>query len=191
MKKSILFLALCLFLTNISFAGKKRNALPTSGFSIIQNGPVVKVLYKSNSAGNVRISIIDAHKHKVFSETLKHTESFSRPYNIGSLPHGQYVVTIDDGAGSLSQVVSVEEKTTSKTFKISKVFGVKDKVLLTVGRYAKGFELKIVDENGRTVYSEAKELNEDFAQVYNLAALKGDVSIFITDNYGNEEKFIF
>jgi hypothetical protein len=191
MKKSILFVALCLFLTTISFAGKKKNALPKSGFSIIQNGPVVKVLYKSNNAGNVNISILDSRNHKVFSETLRRTEGFSRPYNISNLPDGQYVVRIDDGAGSMSQVVSVEERRMSKTFKISKVFGVEDKILLTVGRYAKGFELKIVDKNGRTVYSEIKDLEGDFAQVYNLAALKGDVSVFITDNYGNEEKFVF
>jgi hypothetical protein len=78
-----------------------------------------------------------------------------------------------------------------KAFHLSEVFGAKDKLLLTVGRFAKGFKIKILNDEGKIVYLETHNLEADFARVYDISALEGKVTVIVTDRSGNEEKFQF
>jgi hypothetical protein len=189
MKKSILFLTACLFATCISLAGNNGES-PESEFSIIQNGPVIKLLYKGSKASDVRVSILDSKSHQVFSEIFKHTNGFNRPYNMKDLPAGEYVVKVEDASGVSTQRIVISEKN-SKAIKVAKLFSEEGKLLFTIGRYAKAFDLKIVDNTGETIYSEARKLKDDYAQVYDISRIKGEVTVIVKDCNGNEEKFHF
>jgi hypothetical protein len=189
MKKSILFFTACFFATCISLAGNNVES-PKSGFSIIQNGPMIKILYKGSKASDVKVSILDSRSHKVFSEIFKRTDGFNRPYNMKDLPAGEYVVQVEDDNGVSTKNIVINEKN-GKAFKVAKLFREEGKLLLTIGRYSKGFDLKIVDKTGKIVYSESKKLNDDFAQVYDIRKIKGEVTVIVNDCNGNEEKFQF
>jgi hypothetical protein len=190
MKKIILLSALCLSLTAVSLAGKKSDA-PDPGFAVIQNGPVLKVLYKGTKPCNVKISILDSNMQRVFSESLRQTEGFARPYNMEQLPEGKYVVEVTDDSGASRQSVVIPGKKTGKGFHIEKVHDSSDRYLFMAGKDAGAFEVRVVDRNGRTVYFESKNTGKDFAQVYNLSALRGEGFIQIRDSNGNEQKVEF
>jgi hypothetical protein len=190
MKKIILLSALCLSLTAVSLAGEKSNA-PDPGFAVIQNGPVLKVFYKGTKPCNVKISILDSNMQRVFSESLRQTAGFARPYNMEQLPQGEYVVEVTDDSGASRQTVVIPGKKTGKGFHIEKVHDSSDRYLLMAAKDVGAFEVKVVDRNGRTVYNESKNIKKDFAQVYNLSALRGEGFILIRDSNGNEQKVEF
>jgi hypothetical protein len=190
MKKIILLSTLCLSLTAVSLAGKKSDA-PDPGFSVIQNGPVLKVLYKGTKPCNVKVSILDSNMQRVFSESLRQTEGFARPYNIEQLPKGEYIVEVTDDSGATRQSVVINGKKSGKGFHIEKVHDSSDRYLFMAAKDAGSVQLQVVDRNGRTVYNESKTIKKDFAQVYNLSALKGEGYLLVKDANGNEQKVEF
>jgi hypothetical protein len=190
MKKLILVSAVCLFIATLSFGGNDEKGI-APGFTVIQHGPVLKLLYKGTKSSKVKVSILDSKMHSVFSETMSNTEGFVRPYNLSKLPAGEYVIEVTDESGSSSKTVVVKKKKSERSFKVSKVHGDKGKVLLTIGRLAGAYQIQIVDRHGEIVYKEQRHLNNDFAQVYDISSLKGDVTVIVNDSHGNQEKFEF
>jgi hypothetical protein len=190
MKKSVLCSLLCVVFTAASFAGNTNDA-PVSGFSIIQNGSVVNVLYKSIASQNVKVSIFDSRNNLVYTEVLKHRDGFSRPYNMKGLPEGIYAVEVEDEFGSSKKIVRIGAAKNAPAFHLERVHGTERKLLLTVGKWSKGFEILIEDKYGNDLYSDNKILHGDFATVYNISKVKGAVSIVITDFHGNKAKFDF
>lgn len=192
MKKTIILLsALCVMLTSAAFATEDKNALQPE-FGVIRNGQVIKVLYKNAKFSDVRVSIFDQNFRRVFSEVLKGTNGFGRPYDLSKLPKGVYVVELSNGTGVTSKAVVIEDdKKTSKSFKVARVFKKDGKVLVTVGRHAKRFQMKIVDDEGKVLYSEEKSIRNDFAKVYDVSSIDGTVTFHIKDEHGNVETVSF
>src|SRR5687768_9204205 len=76
------------------------------GMSVIKYKNIVKVFYRGEQAGKVKVTIFNAHGRMVHKETLKNTENFMRPYNFSSLPAGDYTIELSDAKGTRSQKVS-------------------------------------------------------------------------------------
>jgi hypothetical protein len=190
MKKFILVSAVCLFVTILSFGGNGDKVI-APGFSVIQHGPVLKVLYKGIKSNRVKVSILDSRMHSIFSETMMKTEGFTRPYNLSNLPEGEYTIEVTDESGSASKKVVLKRKKNEKSFKVSKVHGEDGKVLLTIGKLAQGFQIQIVDSHGDIIYKEERDLKGDFAQVYDISSLRGGATVIVSDSHGNYEKFEF
>ena len=190
MKKSVLCSLLCVVISAATFAGNTNDA-PVSGFSIIQNGSVLNVLYKSTASQNVKVSIFDSRNNLVYTEVLKRMDGFNRPYNMKDLPEGIYAVEVEDEFGISKKVVTIGSAKNAPAFHLERVHGTERKLLLTVAKSSKGFDLRIEDRYGNKLYSDNKILHGDFASVYNIAKVKGAVSIVITDFHGNEAKFDF
>src|SRR5258708_16427469 len=57
---------------------------------------LVKVLYKSPRYGKVKVSILNERHELLFSETMKKTDGFMRPYNFVGMVEGVYLIEIED-----------------------------------------------------------------------------------------------
>lgn len=76
------------------------------GMSVMKYKNIVKVFYKGEQTGKVKVNIYNEQGKLVFNEILRNTENFMRPYNFSFLPAGEYTIELLDAQGTRSQKVA-------------------------------------------------------------------------------------
>jgi hypothetical protein len=127
MKKMIMVMAGVL-VSAFAWAGGLKSE---SGMAVVKsNASSYKLIYKAELASNVKVEIINADNKVVFSEIIKNSDGFARPYNFGSLPEGDYTIRLDNGSNWLSEKVSYRQ---GEVQKLAHLVTLKDgRYLLTV-----------------------------------------------------------
>src|SRR6266581_2345699 len=109
MKKLNVILVGVLFCTQV-FAGGTidPNATTASSSAVVKSNSskIIKVYYKSETTGRVDVSIANSAGQHLFSESIFKTNGFIRPYNLESLPEGEYTVTVSDSYGKTVEKIS-------------------------------------------------------------------------------------
>lgn len=156
--------------------GTDENPTSLSGAAVIKTTEsTFKLIYKSETQSDVRISIFDAKNQLIFSERVRNTNGFARPYNFEELAKGEYTIAIEDASGrKIERISTGAGATANKLVNVTKMSSEESKYLLTVG--GKGEEaltLNIYDGSNALIHSESKSIKGDFAQLYNLSKVKG------------------
>src|SRR5689334_12678949 len=69
------------------------------GISVIKQGAIVKLFYRGEQSGKVKVTIFNEKGDVIYREILANTEQFMRPYNFSSLPEGAYTIELRDDQG--------------------------------------------------------------------------------------------
>jgi hypothetical protein len=188
--KKLLTIASVLFSTAMFAAGTGNNySASLSGAAVVKTtASTFKLYYKSEVSTDVKVSIYNEAKSLVYFEKIKNTSGFIRPYSLENMEEGNFTVTIEDHAGTTVQKISTIPVDNSKLVNVLKLNNGEAKYLLTVG--GKGEEsilFNIYDGQHNLVHSEAKTVNGDFAQIYNLSKVKGTPSFEVLHQNGSLE----
>jgi hypothetical protein len=187
--KKILTIASVLFSTVVFASGTGDHPTSLSGATVVKTVEgTFKLLYKSETLTNVKVSIFDEKKKLVFSETIKNTLGFARPYSLVNLEKGNFTVAVEDHSGVTIQKISTMRTESTKLVNMLKLSNGQSKYLLTVG--GKGEEtitLNIYDGQRQLIHSETKAIAGDFAQVYNLSKVRGTPSFEVLHENGSLE----
>lgn len=188
MNKSLSSLALLLILISATFANASDN--PSSSMAVLKRGSTIKLLYKGIEQNDVKVLIVNDENQVVFSEKIKSTTGFVRPYNFSKLPEGNYSIELIDNKGHQSELVSHKTESTRKLMHVIRVGGTTDKFVLSVPSPGQQkISIAIYDENGRTLYSGKENIAGDFARVYNLQKYVGRITFEVVDNTGKANSF--
>jgi hypothetical protein len=76
------------------------------GMSVLKYKNIVKVFYRGEQTGKVKVNIYNEQGKLVFNEILRNTENFMRPYNFSFLPAGEYTIELSDTQGTHAQKVT-------------------------------------------------------------------------------------
>jgi hypothetical protein len=144
----------------------------------------LKVFYKSIEFGDVNVSIYDNQQKKVFGETLRKINGFSRPYNLSALPAGTYTIRVSVGNREVSRVEQVVAEVKSRRFEnIRKTETVAYVTTLkhSPGKYvlsipARGEDhlfVRLYDERKSMIYSYDFDVDNEMAFVINIKSLTG------------------
>lgn len=183
MKKNFLILTAALLVTFGAVAGNKPGT--AAGVAVVNNGTTLKLYYKADSESNVKVSIFNEEGKTIFTEVLKNIDGFVRPYNLASIPSGEYTIEVADQNSTHSEKITIGERRKSDVAKLVRVNGEGSKFLLTVpSKEAKDISVRILADD-KIVYDEVLEISSDFARIYNLTKIKGDVTFEIKDQKGN------
>lgn len=186
MNKSLFSLAL--LVTSISFANALDN--PSSSMAVLKQGSTVKLLYKGGEHNDVKVLIVNDDNQIVFSEKIKSTDGFVRPYNFSKLPEGNYSIELIDNTGRQSKLVNYKAESARKLMHVMRVTGTTDKFVLSVPSAGQQkISIAIYDDMGRVLYSGRENIAGDFARVYNLQRHAGRVTFEVTDNNGKTNSF--
>jgi hypothetical protein len=186
MKKNLLVLAALLMMSSVVFARDPENPSPASGVGIMKKGTSFHVYYKGVKPLDVKVSIFNARKQLVYTETIRKTDGFMRPYNFEQLEYGEYILELWDGTQRQTQTILHGVKPIEKLAHLTRIAGSDNKFILAVPN--KGHDvltIKIYSEKNQLIYQELLETAHDFAKVYNLNKLKGNFSFQVTDREGN------
>ncbi|MBL0740116.1 hypothetical protein [Chryseolinea lacunae] len=192
MKTKSLYLA-ALIVISAAVAAVGKDEPRSAGVAIVpvKGSEVFKLIYKSETASKVKLSIYDASAKVIFSETLSNVDGFIRPLNFSGLPFGEYTVEIADAAGKKIEKISFQPAKTTGAIHVSKLANEEGKFLLAVSKGASSqINVKIYDEANNLVHSETREVAADFAQLYTIKTV-GSYTFEVSDNAGNTKTVRF
>lgn len=139
----------------------------------------------------MNVSIYDASNKLVFSDRVRHTDGFTRPYNFSNLSEGDYTIAVEDGSGKTVEKINHRSNKQSKSFHVIRLTSQPGKYLITAaGKGKENVQINIFDE-GKLVHSQSKRTNGDFAQLYNLTKAKGALTFEITGEDGTTKSMTY
>ena len=185
MKKINLLIVAGVLVSSLSLAGH-RIEIPktTSGMAVVKTTSTsFKLIYKSEEATDVKVRIFNSKNTLVFSETIRKSNGFARPYNFENLSDGEYTIKLDNGSNSLTQKLEFH---TAENTKLAHLTHMKDgKYLLSVaGKGEDRLSIRIFNERGELVLNQSEPVYGNFAQVYDLRLMPGPFSFEISDKNG-------
>jgi flagellar hook assembly protein FlgD len=154
------------------------------------NASVFKVVYKSETANRVKVSIRNSNGEVVFSESFRKMSRFARPYNFVGLPEGEYTIEVNDNHGIKVEKVIYSLGAVKSLVKVSKL-SEQGKFLLSVAN--KGMNIvnvTIYNAEGEQLVYNAHIVDGDFAIVYNLLKA-GSYTFVISDKDGKSNTIVF
>ncbi len=181
--KSIYFAALLVIVAAVTAIGKDE---PTLGMAILSaNGSdVVRVIYKGETAGKVKINIYDASSKLVFTENRNSVEGFILPLNFSGLQFGKYKIELTDASGTKAETVDYQPAKSLNNIHVTKL-SESGKFLLSVAKAGnEDITIRIFDEFNNLVHDSNKQISDDFAQVFAIKNFKGACRFEVTNGKG-------
>lgn len=189
--KSLFFAALILVSTVTLAAGMDE---PRKGMAVVpvKGSEIFKVIYKSETTGKVKLSILDANLKVILTQSINVTDGFICPLNFAGLAPGEYTIEVVDAAGKKSEKVTYGARKAVSNMHVSKISNADGKYLLSImNSNASSLNVKIFDSGNNLIHSESREVAGNFAQVYKLEKNSGTFTFEVSDNFGNVRQFDF
>lgn len=188
--KSSFFAALLVTIAAMSATAKNEPALTGMAVVATKGSEVVKVIYKGENSGKVKIAIYNAAKVIVFSETRNSVDGFILPLNFSGLASGEYTVELTDATGTKVEKINYQPIATPSNLHVTKLG--ESKFLLSVaGSSNNDVTVKIYDKNNNLVHYSSKNLSGDLAELYSLKDYTGACTFEVTNGTGNTRVFTF
>ncbi|HEX6893521.1 MAG TPA: T9SS type A sorting domain-containing protein [Chryseolinea sp.] len=186
--KSLYFAALFVIGAAVAAVGKEEPNSTGMAVVAVKGSEVVKVIYKSETAGKVKLSVYDAASKIVFTETRMSNEGFILPLNFSGLQSGQYTVQLVDANGTKSEKINYQPSAFTKNVHVAKV-AAEGKFVLSVVKGNSTVGVKIYDLNNNLVHESSKEVSGDYAQLFSIKNFAG--ATFEITNGGETSTFRF
>lgn len=183
--KKILSLVVVLIAIGQVYATGTESHSPV-GISVIQKGAVVKLFYRGEQSGKVKVTIYNEKGAVVYKEVLENTEQFMRPYNFSPLPSGDYVIELRDEQATRTQKISHNTKVNRQLLAhLRRTNPGENKYILAVPNEGKDeLTVRIYGQDHTLLYQETEAIEGDFAKLYNLDKVKGDHVFEVADKSG-------
>ena len=164
---------------------------PTSatGTAVIQNGSVVKLFYKGAKYATVKVSILDEKGTLIFTETVKNTDGFIRPYNFSDLTYGEYTVEVDNGVSRNIEYVDYTSEGIVNSATMIKLKNENRYMLLVPNKASEKLNITVLDADGNEIHHSVRTLSGDFGTILNVEELDGPFKVRLKDSTGRIRTF--
>lgn len=182
--KAFSLLLVGVLISTLAFANGTDEPNETSSVAVTNSlgSSLVKVYYKADQAGNVKISILKNGK-LLFTETLTKVAGFVRPYNFSGLQAGEYTVQIEDKQGKRTEKVDYLAGRIEKYISIVKL-AEEGKYLLSVNSRSRDkINVSVYNHKNEILHSQDKTVSNAFAEVLNLKDINR-FTIEVSDSQG-------
>ena len=181
MNKPLSLLAI-LLISGITFANAFDNPRITT--AVIKNGSTFKLFYKGAEQSDVKVLILNDENQIVFTEKIKNTDGFARPYNFSNLPEGHYSIQIKDNAGVRTETVSHQIEREEKTMHLLRLDGTGKYVLSVPSQGKQDLSIMIFNDLNEVLYQSEEKITGDFARIYNLGDQTSKFRFVVSDGKG-------
>ena len=165
---------------------------PTSGLAVVsaKGSQVVRVIYKAENAGRIKLSVINSASKVVFSESRNTTEGFILPLNFTGLQYGEYTIQLTDANGTKSEKF-VYAPAAGNAVHVSQL-GTEGKFLLSVAHIKNDdVTVRVFDSANNLVHVATQAISGDFAQVYVIKNYDGGCTFEISSKRGTTSTIRF
>ena len=187
--KTILSLVLVLVVIAQANANEVDPKSPV-GMAVVKSGTIVKLFYRGEQSGKVKVTIYNRKGDVVFKEVMQETEHFMRPYNFASLPEGEYTIELNDESGKRFHKVTHAKPKHKKVVYVTRLNTGENKYMLAVRNDEKDvLTVRIFNQQNTMIFQETQKVDGDFAKVYNLKSVIGDLTFEVIDTKGIATRF--
>lgn len=183
MKKAMkgLFGGLLMVLTTLSYGANEPY------FKVVVTGPHTFSLEVTNLSGSTRISLQDTNGEIVYKEQVAAVTSYTKQFDVQSLPKGNYTLVVADEFKMQSATISLAEELVAEFDELYFFpIVVQDGKYITVSKIATADErlsVVIYDANDKMIYSAVLEGQEFLGKKFDFSkAPKGTYKIFLASN---------
>jgi hypothetical protein len=108
--KKIKLLFIGVLFSSLAFANSGHGDIKdTLSFVVTKyEASLYKLVYRSEEASDVVITILNKDEKVVFMEVIKKSDGFVRPYNFKKLPVGQYTFRIESESASHAEIIDLQ-----------------------------------------------------------------------------------
>lgn len=185
MKKTFSIFVMLTMVSSVALAGGIDNPKASSRMAIMQKDEDhIQLFYKSNKEATIEVSIYDADNKLTFTELIRKSDGFIRPYDLSAMQEGDYTVVVNDGSEKFVEKISVKN---SKEILLSNVISMKKEgsFLLTVAdKKAQHFTVTISDENDNVLYRKTESFDKQYSKIYNFPAKTNGLKFLVTTDLG-------
>lgn len=183
--KKIYTLFVVVLVSTAAFATEPGDGSKTTGLAVIKKGEnTFNIYYQPANMTDVKVYIHDSNGREIFSETMKNTDGFIRPYSFSELDLGEYTVSVVDQGETFTQKL-VYAHTNKKLARVSKVEDGKYVVAIPSSSYEGQASINIYSD-GNLAYTHRVNSMSDFSQLFNVKKLSGEISFDVLDSKGNK-----
>lgn len=184
MKKSLSILGMLILISSVVLAGGIDNPLVPSNMAIVKTNTGARVFYSTEKVSQVRIRIYNVEdEQEVFSDVIKSRATFSRLYNLQSLPEGEYRIVMEDENGIREELFSNRKKVEVLS---SIIYSKKhQKCLVTLySEQEADISVRVLDKDKNVLNSGALFVNGQAAKLFNLEQINGQLTVEVFDGSG-------
>lgn len=179
--KKITLLSFAVLFSTMMFANSNSNDASQADVKK-KNESTFNLTYKAEKASNVTISIVNGDGQIIFSETLKNTDGFMRPYDFSEMGKGIYTIEITDAYGEHTSLIDFRTIESEKQINVKKIAGDESRYLLTAsGNGLEAITVNIYDAFDTLIHTDTAITNGNYGQVYNLGKRVDAVKFEITN----------
>lgn len=185
MKTNYVVLALLMVIGSVINVNGLDKPKAPANMAVLKAGSTFKLYYKNVKSGNVKVTIYDSKGKEVFEESFTDVENFVRPYNFSALKEGEYTITLENEEGKQSTTINYSNE------KIASLVKMKNNrfVVAVPNKSSNEITVSIFDAAKKLVYTSTHNTNSDFAGLYNVSKLSGELTIEVSDNNGFIKSF--
>lgn len=153
----------------------------------VKGSTIYKIVYKSETSGNVKINVYSPDADLIFTETIRNIDGFIQPLNFMGLRAGEYKVELIDARGKKTHIIRHRMPESESAAHVSKLQNEENKYLLSFTSRKPGerVTVRIYDGFGNLIHEEIRSEAGDFAKVYTLKTNFGNVTFEVLDSVGS------
>jgi hypothetical protein len=184
MKKIYALFAVVLVSTT-AFAKEPGDGSKSTGLAVVKRSESAFTLfYQPAGVTDVKVLIHDAEGKEVYSESVRKTDGFIRPYTLSDLSKGEYSISVIDGETELTEKFYNGSLVSKKSARIIKIDESRYLVAIPSTLYSGDARIKIYND-GELAHQQLVETGNGFGKIFNLKNLSGNLTFEVTDNAGN------
>jgi len=185
MKTKSIILAAFLLMTAVATFGSDEPKKAGLAVVPMRGNELVKVIYKSETAGKVQVKVYDADNGVIYSAGFNDTKGFILPLSLSKVGYGEYTFEITDANGKRTETHVYAPAKHVDNIRISRLGSADSKFLVSVASPTQEtITVRIFDRYNNLLHNEVKSVSGNFAQVYSVKNLTGTCTFEVSDNAG-------
>lgn len=183
MKKIFLIFVMLTIVSSVVFAGGIDNPKASSKMAIMQkDADHIQLFYKNSKQATVEVSIFDAENKLRFTEVIRRSSGFIRPYNLSSMEKGEYTVVVKDGTDQFSEKISTHVKEAALLSNVISMKKAGSYLLTLADDKAQNFTITVTDKDNNVLLKRTENLDKQFSKIYTFPEKVEGLKFLVTTN---------
>jgi hypothetical protein len=184
MKKIFLIFVMLTIVSSVVFAGGIDNPKASSKMAIMQkDADHIQLFYKNSKQATIEVSIFDADNKLRFTEVIRKSNGFIRPYNLSSMEKGEYTVVVNDGTDQFIEKISTHVKETTLLSNVISMKKAGSYLLTLADEKAQYFTVTVTDKDNNVLLQRKENVNKQFSKIYTFPEKVEGLKFLVTTNH--------
>lgn len=192
MKKTLSIFVVLISMSSVVFAGGIDDPKVSSRIAIVRKDENhFNLIYKGNKVANVAVAIYNAKNELQFTEVIRKSDGFVRPYDLSGLQNGDYTIVVKNNSDEiLSESVNISPTKSSLMTQVVKTKENNKYVLTIADKKSEYVTVRVSDETSTILYEKRESLKGQMAKLFSFKGTNNLYIFTVIDQAGNSVEIV-